>query len=303
MASKRGAAGAESLDRSGDTPLYVQIVQLLRAEILGARLAPGTALPSEAALCKRFGVARSVIRQALAVLVSEGVVHREPGRAPLVAARNEHRRMIQRSTGLFDQFADKGALLRTRVTRLDTAAPPPEVAAFFASEDTWLLERVRRVDDAPLAFVRTWLPRSLVPRLEAGQLADASLHQVMATLYGLRPGRGRHRIRAVAADKLLAEMLDTLPGSPLLQLEGQGLDNSGRPLEWFTTWHRADQLVFEVEVGPAGEHVQPVMESAETMSGEATPADGHHDKKSALAEAEQALVAALEALQRLRQED
>ena len=297
MASKRRSAGGESLDRSGNVPLYVQIVQLLREEIRGSRLAPGTALSSEAALCKRFGVARSVIRQALAVLVAEGVIHREPGRAPTVAVRNELRRMVQRSTGLFDQFADKGTLLRTRIARLEVATPPPEVAAFFASEDTWLLERVRRVDDAPLAFVRTWLPRSLVPELDAERLIDASLHQVMGTLYGLHPGRGRHRIRAVSADKPLAEMLETSPGSPLLQLEGQGLDDAGRPLEWFTTWHRAEHLVFEVEVDPAGERVQPIMES-----GQAPSASIPHNGKDALAEAEHALETALSALQKLRQQ-
>ena len=205
--------------------------------------------------------------------------------------------MIQRSTGLFDQFADKGTLLRTRVTRLEATAPPPEVATFFASEDTWLLERVRRIDDAPLAFVRTWLPRLLVPKLEATQLIDASLHQVMGSLYGLRPGPGRHRIRAVIADDFLSEMLETPPGSPLLQLEGQGLDTAGRPLEWFTTWHRAEHLVFDVEVDPAGEHVKPVMETGEALLSEAG-----RGEKSALAQAEQALSAALAALQKLRQE-
>ncbi len=266
---KRAGVEPDGLDRSSNLPLYAQIVALLRGEIRERGLAAGTALPSEAALCKRFGVARSVVRQALSVLVTEGVIRREPGRAPTVAARTEHRRMVQRSTGLFDQFADMGTPLRSRVLRLEIARPPQEVAAFFASSDTWLLERLRRIDDTPLAYVRTWLPRGRVPELEPDELTDASLHQVLATRYGLRPGRGRHRIRAVAADSALAVKLEVAPGSPLLMLEGQGLDADGRPMEWFTTWHRAEQLVFDVEVDPAGEQVQPALSQQGAVPGPA----------------------------------
>ena len=287
----------EPLDRSSGEPLYAQIVTQLRREVHEAALPPGTALPSEAALCKRFGVARSVVRQALSVLTNEGVVHREPGRAPTIAARREHRRMVQRSTGLFDQFADMGTPLRSKVLRLEHMAPPQEVSAFFASDDTWFLERLRRIGDEPLAYVQTWLPRARVPTLTAEWLTDASLHQVLASRYGLRPGKGRHRIRAVAADKVLASHLEVLPGSPLLKLEGQGLDAEGGSMEWFTTWHRAEQLVFDVEVDPAGEQVQPAL-SHEASARVATSSFVDADP---LLDVERHLINALQQLRALRE--
>lgn len=254
MTEKRPQAGL--LDRSGAQPLYAQIAQVLADEIRGGRLPSGASLPSEATLCKRFGVARSVVRQALAGLQAEGLIHREQGRAPIVAARTELRRMVQRSTGLYEQFASAGTRLRTRILRFEAATPPADVSAFFGTDDTWVLERLRRIDELPIAFVRTWLPRSRTADLAAGSLEDASLHQVLATQYGIHPGRGRNRIRAVAADQLLAEELETTKGSPLLMLEGQGLDLEGQPMEWFTTWHRPEHLVFDVEVGAEAEQVQ-----------------------------------------------
>ncbi len=267
--------GSESLDRSSAEPLYAQIVRALSNDIRARRLAPGTVLPSEATLCRQFGVARSVVRQALAVLVAEGVIHREQGRAPTVAARSEHRRLVQRSTGLFQQFASTGTRLRTRVLRLEPAKPPPDVAAFLETEDAWLLERLRRIDEAPLAFVRTWLPRKRIPVLAADSLHDASLHGVLAECYGLRPGRGRNRIRAVAANAGLAEALEVASGSPLLMLEGQGQDMDGLPLEWFTTWHRAEQLVFDVEVGAEGEQVQAAMPGEALATGGSSASLSH----------------------------
>lgn len=289
--------GAAFLDRSGESPLYAQIARLLGDDIRARRLAPGAALPSEAALCRRFGVARSVVRQALSVLLADGLIHREPGRPAIVAAPAEHRRLVQRSTGLYDQFAAAGTLLRTRVLRLESATPPPEVAAFLATEDAWLLERLRRIDDAPLAFVRTWLSRERVAGLRAAVLEDASLHQVLREHYGIRPGRGRNRIRAVGADDALAEMLELARGSPLLMLEGQGMDTEGRPMEWFTTWHRADQLVFDVEVGPEAEQVQVAMPT-HGRDAEAAPAVPADDDP--LGEVEQLIGAALHTLKRAR---
>lgn len=259
------------VDRSSAQPLHVQVAQALRRDIRELQWAPGTVLPSEAALCRQFGVARSVVRQALAALVAEGLIHREPGRAPTVAPAREHHRMVQRSIGLFEQFAHTGTTLLTRVLRFEPAEPPAEVAAFFNTPETLVLERLRRVDDEPLAFVRTWLPRARLPGLSAGHLQDASLHRTLALRYGLHPGRGRNRIRAVAADAALAAELQVPAGSPLLMLEGQGYDQHGQPLEWFTTWHRAEKLVFDVDVGPAGEQIHAALPGA--SGGDAVAAD------------------------------
>lgn len=283
-----------ALDRSGDTPLHAQVATLLRGYIRTNRLAAGTALPSEAGLCERFGVARSVVRQALAALASEGLIQRESGRPATVAAPQEHRRLVQRSTGLYEQFAQSGVALQTRVLALARAEPPAEVAEFFGTTRLLMLERLRHVADAPLAYVRTWLPADAVPGLRTEELTDASLHGVLTRRFGLRPGAGRNQIRAVAADATLGRLLDTPAGTPLLMLQGRGMDQLDRPLEWFTTWHRAEQLVFDVDVSVGHESLQPRLQTGAAAS-EAAPEA--HDP---LARA-QALVAELSAeLARLR---
>lgn len=250
------------LDRSGDTPLHAQVAALLRGFIRTNKLAAGAVLPSEAALCVRFGVARSVVRQALAALATEGLIQRESGRPATVAAPQEHRRLVQRSTGLYEQFAQSGVALQTRVLAFARAEPPADVAAFFGTTQLLMLERLRHVADAPLAYVRTWLPADAVPGLRADDLADASLHGVLTRRFGLRPGAGRNQIRAVAADAKLAKLLHTQTGTPLLMLQGQGMDQHDRPLEWFTTWHRAEQLVFDVDVSMGHESVHPRLQDA-----------------------------------------
>lgn len=186
MAPAQADAGPV-LDRSGDVPLHAQMAAQLRGAILDGRAPAGTALPSEAALCERYGVARSVVRQALASLAAEGLIRRETGRPAVVAVPQQHRRLVQRSTGFHQQLAQSGVALETRVLGLEPADAPAEVAAFFGAGQLLRLERLRHVGGTPLAYVRTWLPAARLPGLSAAQLENASLHAVLQQRYGLQP--------------------------------------------------------------------------------------------------------------------
>lgn len=56
------------------TRAYASIVSSIRDDLFQRRLAPGDRLPSEEALAERFGVSRSVVREALRVLELQGLV-------------------------------------------------------------------------------------------------------------------------------------------------------------------------------------------------------------------------------------
>lgn len=64
-------------------PLRLQVVQLLRQDILEATFAPGQRL-RENDLCERYGVSRTVIREALRQLESENLITMLPNRGPIV---------------------------------------------------------------------------------------------------------------------------------------------------------------------------------------------------------------------------
>src|ERR1043165_6310961 len=57
-------------------PRYLQIAEALRRELRGE----GERIESEHQLCARFDVSRPTIRQALDVLVQEGLLYRHAGR-------------------------------------------------------------------------------------------------------------------------------------------------------------------------------------------------------------------------------
>ncbi|MEV5706022.1 GntR family transcriptional regulator [Actinoallomurus sp. NPDC052274] len=72
---------------SGSAPwgAYAQIADALRGRIVTGKLVAGALLPSEAALCHEFSVARNTVRRALGLLEAEGLIQTFPGKGRMVA--------------------------------------------------------------------------------------------------------------------------------------------------------------------------------------------------------------------------
>ncbi len=73
------------INRDSDTPLYQQVEEFLRDEILSASLPADTRLPSSRELAEGLGVNRITISNAYADLEAEGLVYSKPGSGTYVA--------------------------------------------------------------------------------------------------------------------------------------------------------------------------------------------------------------------------
>jgi GntR family transcriptional regulator len=65
------------------TPRYKELADELRREILRGDYAPDR-FPTENALCKRYGVSRFTVREALRALQAEGLIARKRGSGTVI---------------------------------------------------------------------------------------------------------------------------------------------------------------------------------------------------------------------------
>jgi GntR family transcriptional regulator len=118
------------LNRVGGHPLYRQISDRLRSQILVGELDAGAKLPTERDLAERFDVRRETIRQALALLRSEGWLETRQGsgnyvrRQGPVAALELLLEVLADNRGvyLYRQAKDWALLEPTRITREPASA-------------------------------------------------------------------------------------------------------------------------------------------------------------------------------------
>lgn len=78
-----------AIDYDSPTPVYAQLVAILRARIERGDWEHGRRILSESQLVQAYGLARGTVRKAVAVLIADGILVAVPGRGTFVAARDE----------------------------------------------------------------------------------------------------------------------------------------------------------------------------------------------------------------------
>lgn len=239
------------IDRHSPLPFYHQLKERLVEEIRTTGLQPGDRVPGDHELCAEYGVSRTVVRQALAELETEGVIERIKGRGTFVAHPKTAESLVQSLTGLFEDVAARGAHLRSEVRRLEVEPADEVTAADLEIEPgspVIVVDRLRFVDDEPWVLTVTHLPADLAPGLVEEDLRDQSLYALMEGKYGLQLVRGRRSVEASVAPSQLGRLLGISKGAPVLVLRSVSRDAEGRPIEAFVAYHRGDRSRFEVEL-------------------------------------------------------
>jgi DNA-binding transcriptional regulator YhcF (GntR family) len=82
------------LNPRGDRPLYQQLADILRGEIVNGSFSPGSFLPSEQTLCNDHDVKLTTVRRAMAILRQEGLVSTRRGYPTCVRPQLERKEVV-----------------------------------------------------------------------------------------------------------------------------------------------------------------------------------------------------------------
>lgn len=222
-------------------PRYVRIAEWLRLRVETGELAPQARVPSEVELARKFEVSRETVRSALDRLVADGFLFRRAGKGTYVAARRiEHSGSTQ--TSLSATLDSVGLAHQTRVLLARLVPADHHVARALhlpAGSSVACIRRLRIVEGEPVALHSTCLLEAYADILEND--LRGSLQELLATA-GVPIVASRDTLQAVHADPDEARLLGIDAGSPLLRLEGVGLDRAGRPLRHTDSLHRGDRF-------------------------------------------------------------
>lgn len=243
------SATTRRIVRTSPLPFYFQLKQILLERI--HEMTPGDRLPGDFALCESYGVSRTVVRQALAELEVEGVITRSKGRGTFVAEYATEQGLIASLTGLHEDVAARGLVMRSEVKKIGVAPADAAVAALLqlrVGDPVVHIERLRFVEGEPWVYAVTDVPRAIAPGLEDEDLAEQSLYALMEEKYGVRIVRGRRVVEADVAGSRIARLLGVRRSDPVLVLRSVSVDADNVPVESFAAYHRADRSRFEVEL-------------------------------------------------------
>lgn len=227
-------------------------------ELMHDRRPPGWRLPSERALAEHFGVSRVTLRRAMQELERDGVLERD-GRGWTVAGPrigeppNELMSFSEMAAARGLRPAARVLGARFRPATLDES----DVLGIAPGAVVFELARVRSMDDVPILFDRSLIPRSLVPGIEGTDFGSASLYETLENRYGLRPARARFSVEAVPADDADAQALEVEVGQPLLRCLQVTEDPNGRVIESCEMRYRGDRYRFRATLVRASAPWEP----------------------------------------------
>jgi len=229
--------------QSGREPKYYRVKRHL-LELIDT-MAPGSPVPTERVLTVELGTSRTTVRQALSELVGEGRLVRRQGSGTYVAEPKI--RWPLQMTSFTEQAAAEGYTASTQLLDAVRERATDDIAAKLAirpGEAAYCVERLRLVDDTPMAVETSYLSAARFPGLIKHLRKTSSLYRVLADVYGTEPVDADETIETAAASPREAELLNTDTGSPMLVLGRHSFDSDGQPIEWVHSWYRGDRYVF-----------------------------------------------------------
>jgi GntR family transcriptional regulator len=225
---------------AGERPKGEQLQEILEGVI--ADLEPGALLPPERTLAERYGVARATVTQAIQSLVSRGLVYRVYGSGTFVAEPKFRQPLTL--TSFTEDMRARGMTPGSLVLH-QAVVPAGEVVArhlaLVPGTPVVHLERVRTADGEPMALERTHLPAQRLPGLEAADLTDASLYELLEQKWGVRVAEADQWASVVRLTGDEAALLYVAAGQPALLFQRVTRDSGGTPLEYVRSLYRGDR--------------------------------------------------------------
>ncbi|WP_342620187.1 GntR family transcriptional regulator [Rhodoferax sp. GW822-FHT02A01] len=238
----------QAVPRASRDLLWLQVKNSILDLISTQQLQADAPLPSESELCTRFGVSRTVVREAMNQLVYEHVIYKRQGKGAFVAGRRESQEVfVSSAMGFSDEWLGKHRTVMRRILVQQSKIPGPRVQEMLrlptdGSTDSRVVEiaRVLSAENIPRMFVTISIPERLVPGLAQLPLQTRSLYDILRRQYGLHFKSADRWIEATAATPEAAKLLQVAIGTPLIEVESCAYNETGQPVEYFKALCRTD---------------------------------------------------------------
>lgn len=239
---------SRSTYRQRPLPLYAQIKETLREQIIEGTYRQHERIPSESDLMSSYGVSRITVRQALSDLENEQLIFKVPGKGAFVS-RPEPFQQLAKLQGFAEAMSNLGLETFNRLVSLSTVSANPATAARLqVPEGSPLTEirRVRHADRQPVSLDVTYVRRDLGQRLAKEDLATRDIFVIIENDYATPLGHADLSINAIVADGALAALLGVPVGAPILRMERLTWTKGGQPIDFEYLYYRGDSFRYQV---------------------------------------------------------
>ncbi|MGK5034572.1 GntR family transcriptional regulator [Janthinobacterium sp. LB3P118] len=229
---------------ASDTPLYMQLANMLSDGITSGDWRANQALPSERVLSEILEISRVTARKAIDMLCDRGMLTRKRGSGTYITPKLEQ--PLSRLTSFSEELRQRGFTAGSRWLQRDIgAAAPLELLSLGLSPHMPVarLRRLRTADEVVMAIETTTIPALYMP--DPQQVTD-SLYGYLESR-GTIPMRALQHIRAVNATAEQAKLANIKTGEAMLHITRVSYLDNGAAVELTHSYCRSDYYEFVAE--------------------------------------------------------
>jgi DNA-binding GntR family transcriptional regulator len=236
----------------GDGPRrYQTVIDVLRQEILSGACAVGEKLPTEDALCRRFGVSRHTIREALRQLREEGLVASRQGAGTVVVRRAAAAPLYTSCISSVEELLQYATEARYEVDKSGIVVADAALADRLGCRvgQRWLrVEGVRTIagQQAPICWTEVFVLSDYAGiGLMIGR-RSGPIYSWIEEMYGVRIGEVQQVLRAEPMPDALAAELACETGSMAISIRRAYRLVGGELVEVAFNLHPAHRFTYEL---------------------------------------------------------
>jgi GntR family transcriptional regulator len=246
----RAAGERGVVERLSAVPLYQQLFEILREEIVSGRLEADRRVATEFELMRRFGVSRTTVRQTIARLRKEGLISVHRGKGTFVG-RGRIEPELSALTGFVEDMHALGLTASAKVLGVEDVKAADQVAGNLGMPTGQLVTKITRIrlaEAVPVSFEYSFLPLELGRRVAGENLEVSPIFSLFEDKYGITLGEALYRIEAARASRVVAEALEIERGAPVLAIERTTYSTAGQPVDFEQMFYRGDRIRYSMRL-------------------------------------------------------
>ena len=233
----------------GPVPLYYQIANMIRNNIVEGDFPPGSQLPTEIKLAQKYGVSRPTIRNAKDLLTKEGLVNSIKGSGCFVNDQTVWKKQPPTVNNLNDVF-HYGTKMSFKIHSCGVVSSTKEINQKLNTPDdrfVFQIKGVRWFQGQPISCVNYYLPYRFGSRIPLEKLDENPFIPQLEKMAGIKVIEGVQNISLGRADDQVARHLGLQTGDAVITVKSIYFDENQQPVEYLITNYR-EALPYSIRV-------------------------------------------------------
>lgn len=234
------------MNKNSTVPLYIQLMNILIEKIENS-MEENDKLDSEREICKKYGVSRTTVREALDELEKNKYIYKVHGKGNFISPRVVEQDLIKVSS-FTEEMKKRGKNPTSKLLNFEIIEANSNVSKNLNIEENELvfkISRIRIADNIPMIYEITYLPYERFKKLTKEMIAKNPLYEILKNSFNMTITSAEEVIESVLINKLESVYLEIPQGQAGLKFERIAYEKN-EIIEYTITIARGDKYRYRV---------------------------------------------------------